>query len=114
MRLMQAASRKARPAVPGKRARTAAFIGSGLPGCGDAVAILSRGGRRVIGRILIGVGGGLAVTVAILVAARWVLYVLDRDKVYALEHGVVYTTLVLGAGFGAVCAAILSRERPPS
>ncbi|MGL4554054.1 MAG: hypothetical protein ACRC33_23070 [Gemmataceae bacterium] len=64
-------------------------------------------------RVGLGAAAGLTMTVLILVAARWALRALEPDKALAVEHHVVYTTLVLGAGFGAVCGAILDRK-PPS
>jgi hypothetical protein len=64
-------------------------------------------------RVGLGTLAGLGVTVLILLAARWVLRALEPDKTFMMEHHVVYTTLVLGAGFGAVCGAILSRQQPP-
>ena len=64
-------------------------------------------------RVGLGILAGLGVTVLILLAARTVLRVLEPDKAFAMEHHTVYTTLVLGAGLGAVCGAILSRQPPP-
>jgi hypothetical protein len=64
-------------------------------------------------RVGLGTLSGLGVTVLILLTARSVLRALEPDKTFAMEHHTVYTTLVLGAGFGALCGAILSRQQPP-
>ena len=68
---------------------------------------------RVLLLLLAGVLGGIAVAVGVLAGGWWVLHALEPEKRFALEHSTVYLALTLGAGFGALTAALL-RRTPPS
>jgi hypothetical protein len=65
---------------------------------------------------------GVAATTGLLWTTSLVLRWQTAPKVYAIDHGVIYQTIVIGAGFGAVVgalsglAAALARKRhePPS
>ncbi len=54
-----------------------------------------------------GMLAGLAATVGVLRGAAAVLAWATAPQVFTIEHGVIYTTLVLGAGFGAVCGTLI-------
>ncbi|MFQ3651113.1 MAG: hypothetical protein SNJ75_12330 [Gemmataceae bacterium] len=66
---------------------------------------------RWVLRLLVGLLGGIAVAVAILTGGWWTLHALEPDKRFALEHSTVYLVLVLGAGFGALTAALWPGNR---
>jgi hypothetical protein len=72
---------------------------------------------------LVGTLAGLVVAALVLRLAWSFLAWRTAPRVFEVEHGVIYLTLVLGAGFGAVCGALAGlagallrgwRERPPS
>ncbi len=50
---------------------------------------------------------GIAVVAVILCATNLVVRWMTAPKVFEIEHGVIYLTVVLGAGFGAVCGALI-------
>jgi hypothetical protein len=72
---------------------------------------------------LAGALAGIAVVVVVLRLTNVVLHWMTAPKVFEIEHGTIYLTVVLGAGFGAVCGALIGtvgaivrtlRERPPT
>lgn len=62
---------------------------------------------RVLLLLVAGILGGIAVAVGVLAGGWWALHALEPEKRFALEHSAVYQVLVLGAGFGALTAALL-------
>jgi hypothetical protein len=63
---------------------------------------------RVVLLLVAGIVGGVLVAIGILTGGWWVLHALEPEKRFALEHSTVYLVLILGAGFGALTAAMLS------
>lgn len=61
-------------------------------------------------RILFGLLLGVGVTVALLMSAYKVLAWQTAPKEYAMDHWVVYLSLVLSAGFGALTAASYRKD----
>jgi hypothetical protein len=55
---------------------------------------------------LIGMLVGIGLTVLILRVAFAVIARITAPDVYEIEYSVIYQTLTLGAGFGAVCGAL--------
>jgi membrane protein DedA with SNARE-associated domain len=64
-------------------------------------------------QLLAGILGGIVVAIGVLAGGWWTLHAMEPEKRFALEHSTVYLVLILGAGFGAVTAALL-RRKPPS
>ena len=73
--------------------------------------------------IIAGALAGIAFVVVLLRLTNVVLHWMTAPKVFEIEHGTIYLTVVLGAGFGAVCGALIGtvgtivralRERTPS
>ena len=56
---------------------------------------------------LAGTLAGLGGTVVVLSITHAVLNWMNAPIAFKIEHSVVYTTLVHGAGFGAVCRALV-------
>jgi hypothetical protein len=78
--------------------------------------------RTALGAAL-GVLLGVLVAAGLLLATRQVLRWATAPKIFAMEHGVIYIGVLLGAGFGAVSGALAGlastlvravRERPPA
>jgi hypothetical protein len=70
---------------------------------------------------LAGTLAGLGMAVLILGVAWWVNTWRTAPRVFEMEHWAIYLSLILGAGFGAVCGALAGlasavlrtwRERP--
>ncbi len=70
---------------------------------------------------LAGMLAGIALVVVILRLTNVVHHWMTSPKVFEIEHGTLYLSVVLGAGFGAVCGALIGavgaivrtwRERP--
>jgi hypothetical protein len=66
---------------------------------------------------------GIVFVVVILSLTNVVLRWMASPRIFEIEHGTVYLTIMLGAGFGAVCGALIGaagavvralRERPPT
>jgi hypothetical protein len=56
---------------------------------------------------LVGVLAGVGLTVLLLWLTHLVLDATTAPQVFRIEHGVVYTTVVLGAGFGGLCGTLV-------
>jgi hypothetical protein len=65
---------------------------------------------------------GIAMTALVLRGTNVVVGWMTAPQVFRIEYTVIYQTVVLGAGFGAVCGALVGlagvvaragRERPP-
>jgi hypothetical protein len=70
---------------------------------------------------LVGMLLGIGLALGLLWLTREVLRWQTAPKVFTIEHGVIYLSLVLGAGFGALCGALaglasvlLARDRSGS
>ncbi len=50
---------------------------------------------------------GIAIVVAILFVTNLVIRWITAPRVFEIEYGVLYLTVILGAGFGAVCGALI-------
>jgi hypothetical protein len=61
-------------------------------------------------RILFGLLLGVGLTVVLLFSTNKVLAWQTAPKEYAMDHWVIYLSLVLGAGFGALSAAMYRKE----
>jgi hypothetical protein len=70
---------------------------------------------------LAGMLAGVALVGVILRLTNVVHHWMTSPKVFEIEHGTLYLTVVLGAGFGGVCGALIGatgaivralRERP--
>jgi hypothetical protein len=78
---------------------------------------------RTILLTLAGLLLGIGLVVVILLATNRVIRWITAPKIFEIEYGVLYLTVVLGAGFGAVCGALVGlagvisrilRDRPPT
>jgi hypothetical protein len=61
-------------------------------------------------RILFGLLLGVGVTIVLLLSANKVLAWQTAPKEHAMDHWVIYLSLVLGAGFGALTAATYRKD----
>ncbi len=61
-------------------------------------------------RSLIGGLAGVAFAAALLYATRLVLLWATHPTIHSMDHWVIYLSMVLGAGFGALCGAYTGRE----
>lgn len=71
---------------------------------------------RLLLAVALGISLGVAVTAGLLSATHTALNALTAPKIFAIDHSVIYLSIVLGAGFGAVIGTLASlfRHRNPS